>query len=91
MAENKKFWWIAGICLLVAVVYFVLPVDVIPDLIAGIGQLDDLVIGLLGLAGITMNVLWALGVLPAPGQEYAEEQYAGDGYYDSAYGEYREM
>ena len=91
MEKNRKFWWIAGICLLVAVIYVFAPIDVIPDLVAGIGQLDDLVIGLLGLAGIAVNVLWALGVLPAPGVEYAQEEYADDGYYDSMYGEYREV
>ena len=40
--ENRKLWWVAAICLIIAVVYLVMPIDFIPDLIVGIGWLDDL-------------------------------------------------
>ena len=81
--ENKKFWIIALVCLVVAAVYIVLPVDLIPDIIVVIGWLDDIVVSLLGLAGILVNVLWAMGVLPAPGGYEAT--------YQEGYGEYREV
>ncbi len=83
--EKKKLWWIAALCIIVAVLYFVLPVDFIPDLIVGIGWLDDLLVSILGLGGLVMSVLGAFGVLPTPQR--------ADGWqkdYDN-YGEYREM
>ena len=86
MEENRKFWIIGLMCLAIAIAYFVIPIDMIPDIIAGIGWLDDLVIGLLGLAGIVVNVLWGLGILPAPGSNYKE-----DYSYQDEYGEYREV
>ena len=86
MEENRKFWIIGLVCLAIAVAYFVIPIDMIPDIIAGIGWLDDLVIGLLGLAGIVVNVLWGLGILPAPGSNY-QDDYS----YQDEYGEYREV
>ena len=88
MEKSKRFWVIAIVCIATVLLYFILPIDAIPDIIAGIGWLDDLVFGLLGLAGLLVNVLWALGVLPAPGSSgtnyYDTENYAG-------YGEYREV
>ena len=86
MEENRKFWIIGLLCLAIAIAYFVIPIDMIPDIIAGIGWLDDLVIGLLGLAGIVVNVLWGLGILPAPGSNY-QDAYS----YQDEYGEYREV
>lgn len=85
--DKTKFGLIAGICLIAAVVYFVIPVDMIPDLIAGIGWLDDILVSLLGLAGIAVNLLWAFGILPVPGENYGN----GDSYYEDGYGEYREV
>ena len=84
--DNRKFWLIAVICILAAFVYFAFPIDVIPDLVAGIGWLDDLVVALCGLAGLLVNVFWALGILPAPGMNRAYEQ----NMYEE-YGEYREI
>ena len=74
---------IALVCLVAAVVYIVLPVDMIPDIIVVLGWLDDILVSLLGLAAIVVNVLWAIGVLPAPGCYQAE--------YQDGYGEYREV
>ena len=82
--DNKKFWMFAVICILVAALYFILPVDFIPDLIVGIGWIDDLVVSLLGLAGLIVSVLGACGVLPTPQR--------ADGWqrdYEN-YGDYRE-
>ena len=83
MGTNKKFFIIAAVCILVAILYFLFPFDAIPDLITLVGWLDDLLVGIFGLAGLTVNILWALGILPAPGG------YAGDDY--RKYGEYHEM
>ncbi len=78
---NKKFWIFAAICVVVAILYVISPIDAIPDLVMVIGWIDDLVVALLGLAGLTVNILFALGVLPAPGSNGYCEQY----------GEYREV
>lgn len=78
---NKKFWIFAAICVVVAVLYVVSPIDAIPDLVMVIGWLDDLVVALLGLAGLTVNILLALGVLTTP---------ENNGYCEQ-YGEYREV
>ena len=83
--EKKNLWWIAALCIVIAVVYFILPVDFIPDLIAGIGWLDDLLVSILGLAGLVVSVLGAFGVLPT-----AQRTDGWQRDYDN-YGEYREM
>ena len=44
--------WIAGAVL----VYLVSPIDVIPDFVPGIGQLDDLIVVLLALHGLLNRV-----------------------------------
>ena len=79
---NKKFWLFAGLCLVIALAYVFSPIDGIPDFIAVVGWIDDLVASLLGLAGLTVNILWALGMLPAPGS---------DRYENEQYGEYQEI
>ena len=47
--------------LIVAVVlgYDISPLDVIPDVMAGVGQLDDITITAIGAIGVAMN--WLLG------------------------------
>ncbi len=47
--------------LIVAVVlgYDISPLDVIPDVMAGVGQLDDIAITAIGAIGVAMN--WLLG------------------------------
>ena len=72
---NKKFWIFAAICVAVAILYVISPIDAIPDLIMVIGWIDDLVVALLGLAGLTVNILLAFGVLPASGNNGYSEQY----------------
>ena len=79
---NKKFWLFAALCLIIAGIYIVSPIDAIPDLIAVIGWIDDILVSLLGLAGLTVNILWATGVLSAP---------SPNGYTQGEYGEYREV
>ena len=90
MDDNKKYFGIAALCFAIAFLYLVVPIDFIPDIVAGIGWLDDAVIGLCGLAGIALNIFWALGVLPAPGgnnyDDYEDEEYSGE-----TYGNFREV
>ena len=69
--------------------YFVVPVDFVPDLIAGIGWIDDLIISICGLGGLVLNICWALGVRPAPGNN--DDGYEDDYNYDGEYGYYREV
>lgn len=80
---NKKFFIFAALCLVVGILYFVFPFDIIPDLIALVGWLDDLVVGILGIVGLTVNIFWALGILPSP----MENTFSNH----SQYGEYREV
>ena len=44
-------WQKVFVCLIMAV-YFVSPVDVVPDFITGLGQIDDIVVVALGLIRI---------------------------------------
>jgi len=45
--------------LIVAVVlgYDISPLDIIPDVMAGVGQLDDLLITAAGIFGVVMNLI----------------------------------
>ena len=42
-------WVSLSICV-AAVIYFISPVDIVPDIVFGFGQLDDLAIMILGVA-----------------------------------------
>lgn len=53
---NKKGLIILGI-ILIAFAYILFPVDIIPDVVAGFGQLDDLLVALAGTAGIIATLL----------------------------------
>ncbi len=59
--EKSKLRKIIVTILIVAVVlgYDISPLDVIPDVMAGVGQLDDIVITAIGAIGVAMN--WLLG------------------------------
>ncbi len=72
---NKKFWAFAAVCAVVAVLYIVIPFDAIPDLVAFIGWIDDLTVSLLGLAGLTVNILLALGVIQNPIAQKENDEY----------------
>lgn len=76
-------WIIVGVLFVATVIYFFVPVDIIPDVIALIGWLDDLVINVMSLAVITVNVLFATGVLPVKKKAYQSS--------NDAYGYYREV
>ena len=47
--------------LIVAVVlgYDISPLDIVPDVMVGVGQLDDIAISVLGALGVALN--WILG------------------------------
>ena len=51
------------------VVYLVSPVDVVPDFVPGLGQLDDIVVALLALHSILNRVDEAIVVEHWPGRE----------------------
>ena len=53
---NKKGLIIIGI-IIATLAYFVFPIDIIPDIIAGFGQLDDLLVALAGTAGVIATLL----------------------------------
>ena len=83
MKGNNKFYLIAAGCIVVAIIYFFVPIDFIPDLIVLVGWLDDLLVGILGLVGLTINILWATGVIPAPENNSDNT--------NATYGTYQEM
>lgn len=58
--------------LIVAVVlgYDISPLDVIPDVMAGVGQLDDIAITAIGAIGVAMN--WLLGKKNNDNAEFRE-------------------
>lgn len=58
--------------LIVAVVlgYDISPLDVIPDVMAGVGQLDDIAITAIGAIGVAMN--WLLGKKKSDHAEFRE-------------------
>ena len=83
--KNKKwiFWIIAAVSAFLGLAYFVFPADFIPDVIAFIGWLDDLIVNLLTLVAMSANVLLALGVLPLRKKEPEFARDCGDyGYYE---------
>ncbi len=83
MEKKWIFWMIAALCVFFGLAYFVFPADFIPDVIAFIGWLDDLVVNLMMLVAMTTNVLLALGVLPLRRKEQEfERDYGEYGYYE---------
>jgi len=44
------------IAIIVSIVYFVLPVDVIPDVAVGVGQIDDVGVGVIAFTIATLIV-----------------------------------
>ncbi|MBE5886247.1 MAG: DUF1232 domain-containing protein [Lachnospiraceae bacterium] len=57
--EKSKLRKIIVTILIIAVVlgYDISPLDIIPDVMAGVGQLDDVVITALGAIGVLANLL----------------------------------
>jgi uncharacterized membrane protein YkvA (DUF1232 family) len=49
LLRDSRVSWKPKIILLAVAVYFVIPFDVVPDFIPGLGQIDDLVLIFLGL------------------------------------------
>lgn len=59
--DKTKLRKIIVTILIIAVVlgYDISPLDIVPDVMAGIGQLDDIAITAIGALGVVMN--WLLG------------------------------
>ena len=59
--DKSKLRKIIVTILIIAVVlgYDISPLDIVPDVMVGVGQLDDVAVTLLGALGIAMN--WLLG------------------------------
>lgn len=62
MEEKKRFFIIALICVAAALLYWVSPIDLLPDFITGIGWVDDLIFGLIGFMGSMVNFFLGLSV-----------------------------
>ncbi|MBR6093817.1 MAG: DUF1232 domain-containing protein [Lachnospiraceae bacterium] len=90
MDDKKKFFWIALACVVAGFVYWVFPIDLLPDFIGGFGWADDLIFGLIGFIGGMVNFFLGLSVgisLTAPAEErlrFREDQ-------DKMYGTFREV
>ena len=61
MEEKRRFFIIAIVCVVVTILYCVLPIDLIPDFITGIGWLDDLIFGAIGFIGSVVSFFIGLG------------------------------
>ncbi len=83
MKKKWIFWIIVGVCAFFGLAYFVFPADFIPDFIAFIGWLDDLVINLMMFTALAINAGFALGILPFKKKEAEfSESYDEYGYYE---------
>ncbi len=88
--QKKTYFIIAIVCIVVAILYCVLPIDFVPDFITGIGWLDDVLFGAIGFIGGLVNFFIGLGTgihLAKAEPEYYED-YAD---FDQIYGTYREI
>ena len=55
---------IGGVITLIAAAYVVSPLDIIPDILVGLGQLDDLAVGVIGVAfdiGLAFEAIRRIG------------------------------
>ncbi|MBQ8246908.1 MAG: DUF1232 domain-containing protein [Lachnospiraceae bacterium] len=70
--EKSKLRKIIVTILIVAVVlgYDISPLDIIPDVMAGVGQLDDVIITVLGAIGVLANLL--IGKKPNDNADFRE-------------------
>lgn len=59
--DKTKLRKIIVTVLIVAVVlgYDISPLDIVPDVMVGVGQLDDIAVSVLGAVGVALN--WILG------------------------------
>ena len=60
--SNKKYFRIAGACVLFGILYWLMPIDLLPDFISGIGWVDDLIFALIGFIGGMVNFFIGLGL-----------------------------
>ncbi len=65
MQKSTKYKWNIGIGLLVALVYVLIPIDILPDATPAIGWIDDIIAILLAVA----NALALLSKLRKGGNE----------------------
>lgn len=54
---NKKKVLIIVLLVIMVFAYDLIPIDIIPDILAGFGQIDDVGITLAGIAGIIATIL----------------------------------
>lgn len=90
MSEKSKYWLVALAFVVVAFLYWVLPIDVLPDFITGIGWIDDLLFALTGFIGGMVNFFigLSLGVKLTPARE---ERLRWEDEYRQTYGAYQEI
>lgn len=50
MEKKKKYKWSIGLGFLAAIIYLLIPTDVVPDVVPALGWIDDIVAILLAIA-----------------------------------------
>ena len=80
MKEKTKYWLVALAFIVVAGLYWVLPIDFVPDFVQGIGRVDDILFAVVGFIGCLVNFFigLSLGVKLTPAREERlrwEEEY----------------
>ena len=90
MNEKSKYWLVALAFIVVAFLYWVLPVDLLPDFFSGIGRVDDVLFALIGFIGSMVNFFigLGLGVKLTPARE---ERLRWEEEYRQTYGAYGEI
>ena len=90
MEEKRRFFIIAIVCVVVTILYCVLPIDLIPDFITGIGWLDDLIFGAIGFIGSVVSFFIGLGT-GLHLSKVREDQIRFEEDFRQTYGSYQEL
>lgn len=91
-AKKKSYLPIGIAIAALAAVYLLGPIDIIPDFLAGVGQLDDaLVLVLSALAEIKLIADSAKADKAYEEAPVNNKQYESAGYEETAYGAYKEI
>ena len=88
--EKKQFFIMAIVFAVLALLYWLLPVDLLPDFITGIGRLDDVFFGLAGFMSSIISFFIGLGT-GVQLSKVKNEQIQWNEDFKQTYGSYMEL